>query len=137
MRDLVAFEATLAPGIRGEAIEMCGTEGRLWIDRSRFEYYPKGSKKPEEIVEARTFPDVRDSLTQEHVNNFLECLRTRKRPNGDVLIGHRSADEDVRRLRTGRSALRRASPIHTQVFAAESLSGALSAIRPVSLSKNG
>ena len=27
------FEATLVPGITGAAIEMCGTEGRLWIDR--------------------------------------------------------------------------------------------------------
>jgi hypothetical protein len=25
------------------------------------------------------------------VKNFLECCRTRKLPNGDVLIGHRSA----------------------------------------------
>ena len=32
-----------------------------------------------------------DPLTQAHVNNFLECVKTRKRPNGDVLIGHRSA----------------------------------------------
>jgi hypothetical protein len=25
------------------------------------------------------------------VNNFLECLKSRQRPHGDVLIGHRSA----------------------------------------------
>ena len=30
-------------------------------------------------------------MTFDHVNNFLECVRTRNRPNGDVLIGHRSA----------------------------------------------
>jgi hypothetical protein len=30
-------------------------------------------------------------LTVHHVNNFLDCCRTRKLPNGDVLIGHRSA----------------------------------------------
>ena len=30
-------------------------------------------------------------FTLDHVNNFLECTRTRQRPNGDVLIGHRSA----------------------------------------------
>jgi hypothetical protein len=47
-----------------------------------------GSKQPEEVVEAKA---GNDSLTQDHVNNFLECVRSRKLPNGDVLIGHRSA----------------------------------------------
>jgi len=79
------------PSIKGEAIEMCGTEGRLWIDRSRYEYYPTGAKEPAEVIRATQLPNTRDSLTQEHVNNFVECLRTRNRPNGDVLIGHRSA----------------------------------------------
>ncbi|MBV8551834.1 MAG: Gfo/Idh/MocA family oxidoreductase [Acidobacteriaceae bacterium] len=85
------FEATLVPGIKGEAIEMCGTKGRLWIDRSRYEYYPVGAKEPAEVVKAEVIEGVRDSLTQDHVNNFLECIKTRNRPNGDVLIGHRSA----------------------------------------------
>lgn len=85
------FEATLAPGITGEGIEMCGTDGRLWITRARYEYYPKGAKAPAEVVQAETLPNTRDALTQEHVNNFLACVKSRKRPNGDVLIGHRSA----------------------------------------------
>jgi predicted dehydrogenase len=85
------FEATLVPSIKGEAIEICGTEGRLWIDRSRYEYYPVGAKQPTEVVQAEVIQGVRDSLTQDHVNNFLECVKTRNRPNGDVLIGHRSA----------------------------------------------
>ncbi len=86
-----SFEATLVPSIKGEAIEMCGTDGRLWIDRSRYEYYPTEAKEPAEVVKAEVISGVRDSLTQSHVNNFLECIRTRKLPNGDVLIGHRSA----------------------------------------------
>jgi predicted dehydrogenase len=85
------FEATLAPGITGEAIEMCGTEGRLWIDRSRYEFYPVGAKQPSDVVKAEVLEGVRDSLTQDHVNNFLDCLQSRAKPNGDVLIGHRSA----------------------------------------------
>lgn len=85
------FEATLVPSIKGEAIEICGTDGRLWIDRSRYEYYPVGAKQPAEVVPAEVIQGVRDSLTQDHVNNFLECVKTRNRPNGDVLIGHRSA----------------------------------------------
>ena len=82
------FEATLAPGVRGEAVEICGTQGRLYIDRGRFEFHPAGRNPQPVIVRAEAGSDP---LTQDHVNNFLECVRTRKLPNGDVLIGHRSA----------------------------------------------
>jgi predicted dehydrogenase len=82
------FEATLAPGINGAAVEICGTEGRLWIDRSRFEFYPLGRNVQPTVVRVEPGPDP---LTQAHVNNFLDCVKTRKRPNGDVLIGARSA----------------------------------------------
>lgn len=85
------FEATLVPGITGAAIEMCGTNGRLWIDRSRYEYYPVHAKEPSEVVEAEVMPGKGDSLTQSHVDNFVECVKSRRLPNGDVLIGHRSA----------------------------------------------
>jgi hypothetical protein len=27
----------------------------------------------------------------DHVENFLACVRSREKPNGDVLAGHRSA----------------------------------------------
>ena len=84
------FEATLVPGITGAALEIAGTQGRLYIDRNRFNFYPKGVKEPI-TVEGYAAPDRADLLTQDHVNNFLECVKTRERPNGDVLIGHRSA----------------------------------------------
>ena len=80
------FEATLAPGIHGEGVEMCGTEGKLFIDRGHYEYTPRGRNAEPVVVKAEPH-----DLTLDHVNNFLECMRTRKRPNGDVLIGHRSA----------------------------------------------
>src|SRR5579883_2828397 len=70
------FEATLAPGITGAAVELCGTEGRLWIDRSRFEYYSLEKNARPVVVKAE------GDLTVDHVNNFLECCRTRKLPNG-------------------------------------------------------
>lgn len=82
----VTFEATLAPGIRGAAVEICGTGGRLWIDRSRFEFHPVGRGAQPVIVKAGP-----GDMTLDHINNFLECVRTRKLPAGDVLIGHRSA----------------------------------------------
>jgi predicted dehydrogenase len=79
------FEATLVPGITGAGIEMCGTEGKLYIDRGRFEFTPKGRGSQPTVVKAYSDLDL------DHVNNFLECVRSRKLPNGDVLIGHRSA----------------------------------------------
>jgi hypothetical protein len=79
------FEATLAPGVTGAALEMCGTEGRLWISRSKYEYWAKGARQPTETVE------YKGDATTEHVKNFLDCVVSRKRPNGDVWIGHRSA----------------------------------------------
>ncbi len=80
------FEATLAPGVRGAAVEICGTEGRLWIDRGRFEFHPAGRGAQPVIVKA-----PRQDMTLDHVNDFLDCVRTRQLPRGDVLIGHRSA----------------------------------------------
>ncbi|HZT31438.1 MAG TPA: Gfo/Idh/MocA family oxidoreductase [Bryobacteraceae bacterium] len=79
------FEATLAPGITGAAVEMCGTEGRLYIDRGRFEFHPVGKNAQPTVVKAYSDLDL------DHVTNFLDCVRSRQLPNGDVLIGHRSA----------------------------------------------
>jgi len=79
------FEATLVPGITGAAQEFCGTEGRLYIDRGHYEFHPLGRNAP--VVTVKAFSNI----DRDHVNNFLECVRSRQRPNGDVLIGHRSA----------------------------------------------
>jgi predicted dehydrogenase len=80
------FEATLVPGIKGEGVELCGTEGRLLIDRGHYEFHPVGKDAQAVVVKAED-PD----MTFAHVSNFLECVRTRQRPDADVLIGHRSA----------------------------------------------
>jgi predicted dehydrogenase len=79
------FEATLVPGITGEAVEFCGTLGRLYIDRQHYEFTPVGRGAKSTVVRAST------DLDQDHIQNFLDCVKSRKLPNGDVLIGHRSA----------------------------------------------
>ena len=103
------FEATLAPGITGSGIEFCGTEGRLWITRGRYEYYPVPAPQPAPPPGGAARPSgggrggpagppppaavvqASGSLDQDHMQNFLDCVVSRKLPNGDVLIGHRSA----------------------------------------------
>ena len=88
------FEATLAPGINGAAVEMCGTQGRLYIDRQKYTWTParpqgfRGPAPDPVTVQASGGPN---GLDTDHVANFLECVKSRKLPNGDVLIGHRSA----------------------------------------------
>lgn len=79
------FEATLVPGITGEGIEFCGTEGKLYIDRNRYEFRPPG--RGAQPTEVKAF----SNLDRDHIQNFLDCVKSRKLPNGDVLIGHRSA----------------------------------------------
>jgi predicted dehydrogenase len=79
------FEATLVPGIRGEGIEFCGTEGKLYIDRGRYEFTPIGRNPTPVVVKAFS------NLDRDHIQNFLDCVKSRKLPNGDVLVGHRSA----------------------------------------------
>ena len=80
------FEATLVPGITGAGIEFCGTKGKLYIDRGGYQFKPVGAPLEEFKVTERG-----DPLTFEHVKNFLDCVVSRAKPNGDVLIGHRSA----------------------------------------------
>ena len=79
------FEATLAPGIRGAGVEMCGTLGKLLITRGQFEFQSIERGAPPVIVKSPR------EQTIDHVENFLDCCRSRKLPNGDVYIGHRSA----------------------------------------------
>jgi predicted dehydrogenase len=82
---MATFEATLAPGLKGAGVEFVGTEGKLFITRGQFEFL-SAEKGAQPVI-------VKSALDQtiEHVANFLDCVRTRKRPNGDVQIGHRSA----------------------------------------------
>jgi predicted dehydrogenase len=79
------FEATLVPGITGAGIEFCGTLGKLYIDRGRYEFTPIGRNAQKTTVQASS------DIELDHVQNFLDCVKSRKQPNGDVLIGHRSA----------------------------------------------
>ncbi len=79
------FEATLVPGVTGAAQQFCGTGGRLDIDRGKYVWTPVGRGAQPVTVPAS------GSLDYDHISNFIDCVRSRKTPNGDVLIGHRSA----------------------------------------------
>ena len=60
--------------------------GQLNINRNRFNIMPAALKRE---LTAR-FGNPEPSREEAHVENFLECMRTRGKPVADVEIGHRS-----------------------------------------------
>ncbi|HLK65899.1 MAG TPA: Gfo/Idh/MocA family oxidoreductase [Bryobacteraceae bacterium] len=72
-------------GLQREGIEFCGTQAHLRIDRTKFEVFPSDAREKPLVVECKT------DLVEEHVANFIGCVKSRKMPNGDVEMGHRSA----------------------------------------------
>jgi len=80
----VSFEATITDMIPKQAADIVfmGTGGRLHIVRSGYRFIP--AKGGEEI----TSPG---SSEEAHMANWLDCVRTRKQPNCDVVEGHYSA----------------------------------------------
>lgn len=73
------YFASLASPAGGEyGITFHGDQGRLFINRNRYEFQPAEKGAALEVVK---FPG---DITADHVRNFLECCRSRKRPTGDV-----------------------------------------------------
>jgi len=63
-----------------------GTEGRIAVDRNAL------VSDPPDIVREPLRPDeVHLYYSESHSGNFLECIRTRKRPICDIGVAHRAA----------------------------------------------
>lgn len=62
-----------------------GENGTITVDRGRFE------TKPDKLTE-EDLADAEDKLevSQNHQQNWLDCIRSRKLPIADVEVGHRS-----------------------------------------------
>jgi predicted dehydrogenase len=83
-----------------------GTKGTLFVDRSGFRITPQTTRveEPDQPTPLPTtdsrqsgfyyttevLPEVSDTSQQHgpHVRNFLDCVKSRKRPNADVEAGH-------------------------------------------------
>jgi predicted dehydrogenase len=80
----------------GYGIMFYGTDATMFVDRGGFEIFPEmEGRKRDALFVARAQP-ARMSVQRgdpshfEHVANFIDCMKTRKRPISDVEIGHRS-----------------------------------------------
>jgi len=93
------FEATLAPGSPGRDRDVRTEEAADHAQPVRV--HAGGPRAKSEVVRRERAVEI------DHVGEFLDCMRTRKRPNGDVYIGHRSAQAshlgNIAYLQRGRS----------------------------------
>ena len=78
-----------------------GTNGTLFSDRIGFEIYPEpAAVATQDVYQARSSKPAgyrmeprrtaSKDTTDLHVKNFIDCVRSRQLPAGDVEIGHRS-----------------------------------------------
>jgi predicted dehydrogenase len=84
-------------------ILFCGTDGSLLLDRAGYDIIPEkviepygiklvyGERTPRTIDLKAEHVDGDDGQTP-HIADFLECLRTRRRPIADIEVGHRSTN---------------------------------------------
>jgi len=61
-------------------ITFYGDKGKLFVNRNRYEFTPAG-RNPQAVT--RSIPG---DITADHVRNFLDCCKSRKRPNADAAI---------------------------------------------------
>jgi len=87
-------------------ISFHGTQGTLFLDREGFEIFPELSKDNETRCEA-LLKKSSNNMSQSHIRNFLDCVRSRQHPISDIEIGHRSTSA----AQLGNIALRSKSTI--------------------------
>jgi predicted dehydrogenase len=80
----VVYEGMMASSIDDGGLEFRGTEATLKINRSGFSVYHEGlPAKETPVLKADSFRDG----TIGHIQNFFDCIKTRKEPNAPVEAG--------------------------------------------------
>jgi len=82
------------PEAREHGVEFHGNDGVLVVDRGGWEIYPETDaiNKPRQYKSPGMPRQSAGSADYHgiHVQNFVDCMRSRQRPNSDVEIGHNS-----------------------------------------------
>jgi predicted dehydrogenase len=75
-------------------LEVHGTKGNMILTRERFDVTPEawtGSGYDGKTPVVEPLSATGSNLGSNHARNFLDCVKSRKRPNADVEEGHRTA----------------------------------------------
>jgi predicted dehydrogenase len=95
------FGAVLKKDGQRNGVRLEGTDGWIWVNRTSIE-----ASNPELIDTAMTDPAVRLEVSDDHMGNFINAVRSRQDPICPVEVGHLSANVGhliVIALRTGRA----------------------------------
>jgi hypothetical protein len=91
------FEGTFSNARSGAMVEFMGREGTLYIDRGGYVIQPDRNKKlkPSELIlgegpRGADFYNLPDGETL-HLANWIECIRSRKKPTAPAEAGVSSA----------------------------------------------
>jgi len=99
----VGYEGTMVSSIDDGGLEFRGTKGTLKLNRSGFGIYREGVRDQNTVLSEHSILDG----TISHVQNFFECVRSRKEPNAPVEAGVAAA----RAGHIGNLALRRGEKV--------------------------
>ena len=83
------------PEAREQGVQFHGELGVLVVDRAGWEVYPETDRidKPNRVYKTAGVPRrnvANPDYHLTHVQNFIDCMHSRKHPNSDVEIGHNS-----------------------------------------------
>ena len=89
------YESSGNPVFPYGEIELRGTQGTVYVGTNGYHVVPERGgqfqdRAPRMQPEEVSAEDENASLTALHARNFLDCVRSREKPNADVEIGHRS-----------------------------------------------
>jgi hypothetical protein len=90
---MAAYLGTYVSRVDDGGLEFRGERGTLKIDRARLAFYrddaayAAGTLTPEPDIYVRSSGD--GTLT--HLQNWLDCVRSRKQPNAHIRVGHQAA----------------------------------------------
>jgi len=88
---------------QGYGILFHGSDASLYINREFFEFSPENGRNAETHRVKNE-----NNQGETHVRNFLDCVKSRRRPTSDIEIGHRSTSTCLLgnvALRSGRRIL--------------------------------
>jgi predicted dehydrogenase len=69
-----------AAGAPEYGVTFYGNQGKLFVNRNRYEFTPVGKAA---VPAIKKFPG---DITADHVRNFLDCCKSRNRPNADTAL---------------------------------------------------